>query len=135
MALVSLISFTGLLGSLIAWRLDRKDWDQIRNLTQWKLNLVKGVAAKLNQPLEQVKLRQEDLVNCHVQAQTNTLAAVVNKVHPVFAPYTSFHPTQTRLSRFTAYHLQVNLFVIASMVYFGPTYRQGDILRQDTFLD
>lgn len=56
-------------------------------------------------------------------------------MHPVFAPFSSFSATETRLTRFTSYHLQINLFVIASMAYFGPSYRQGDILRQDSFVD
>lgn len=66
MGLVSLISVAGLVGSLIAWRKDRKDFEYIKNLEGWKLELVKGVSAKLDQPLELVKLRQQDLVDCHV---------------------------------------------------------------------
>lgn len=48
MGLVSLISIAGLVSSLIAWRKDRKDFEYIKNLEGWKLELVKGVSAKLD---------------------------------------------------------------------------------------
>jgi|LauGreDrversion4_2_1035121.scaffolds.fasta_scaffold352745_2 hypothetical protein len=52
MAIVICVSFAGLLGSLIAWKFDRKDLAEIKELTGWKLNLVMAVAAKLNQSVE-----------------------------------------------------------------------------------
>lgn len=51
------------------------------------------------------------------------------------APFTSFLATQTRLVRLTAYLLQFNIVILALMMVYGPEYRQGDNLRQDTFLD
>lgn len=57
-----MISLAGVLGSLIVWRMDVKDWDEIRNLSGWKLDLVTEVAQRQNQPLEQVRLRQADIV-------------------------------------------------------------------------
>ena len=48
MGVVSLISFAGLFGSLVAWKLDKKDTKEINELSGWKLSLVMAVAAKLN---------------------------------------------------------------------------------------
>jgi hypothetical protein len=36
---------------------------------------------------------------------------------------------QSRLMRFNAYHLQINLYLLASMVVFGVSYRADDPLR------
>jgi hypothetical protein len=51
-ALVSLISIWGIIGSLVAWKMDRGDWSPIKNLAGWKLDLLKTVSEKLNQPFE-----------------------------------------------------------------------------------
>lgn len=123
MAIVICVSFAGLLGSLIAWKFDRKDLAEIKELTGWKLNLVMAVAAKLNQSVEQVKLRQSDLTTCSSQL------SIISKVHPIFAPFTTMIAGQSRLMRFNAYHLQINLYLLACMVVFGASYRADDPLR------
>jgi hypothetical protein len=129
MGIVSCVSFVGLLGSLIAWKFDRRDLTQINELSGWKLNLVMAVAAKTNESVELVKLRQSELTS------TSSQLSIIGKVHPLFAPFTTYIIGQSRLLRFTAYHLQVNLFMIACMVNFGPTYRANDSMRQELFLD
>lgn len=123
MAIVICVSFAGLLGSLIAWKFDRKDLAEIKELTGWKLNLVMAVAAKLNQSVEYVKLRQSDLTTCSSQL------SIISKVHPIFAPFTTMIAGQSRLMRFNAYHLQINLYVLACLVVFGASYRADDPLR------
>jgi len=52
---VSIISFIGLLGSVVVLRLDRKDWAEIKEFESqesWKLNLVKSVAENCGEPFE-----------------------------------------------------------------------------------
>jgi hypothetical protein len=61
--------------------------------------------------------------------------SIISKVHPIFAPFTSMIAGQSRLMRFNAYHLQINVFMLACMVVFGPSYRADDSLRQEIFLD
>jgi len=56
-ALVSMISIWGLIGSLVAIRMDRGDWAAISNLSGWKLNILQNVSCALDQPLDSVKLR------------------------------------------------------------------------------
>lgn len=129
MGIVSCVSFIGLLGSLIAWKFDRRDVTQINGLSGWKLNLVFAVAAKQNESVDLVKLRQSELTS------TRSQISIIAKVHPLFAPFTTYIAYQSRLLRFNAYHLQMNLFMIGCMVYFGPTYRVNDSMRQEIFLD
>lgn len=82
-----------------------------------------AVAAKLNQSVEYVKLRQCDLTTCSSQL------SIISKVHPIFAPFTTMIAGQSRLMRFNAYHLQINLYLLASMGVFGASYRADDPLR------
>jgi hypothetical protein len=49
------------------------------------------VSTKLSQPIEQVKLRGNDLIEHYVTSQT-ALAAIIKKIHPLFAPSCSFQP-------------------------------------------
>lgn len=83
MGIVSCVSFVGLLGSLIAWKFDRRDVTQSNELSGWKLNLVMAVAAKQNESVELVKLRQSDLTS------TTSQISIISKVHPLFAPFTT----------------------------------------------
>jgi hypothetical protein len=48
-----------------------------------------------------------------------TVQAVVNKIHPLVAPFTGSISTQSRLLRFSAYYLQINCFVVGLMINFG----------------
>ena len=58
----------------------------------------------------------------------------LDKIHPLLAPQ-SHSVTQTRLMRFAAYWLQFNLFAIAIMNAFGPSYRAKDNQRQEFIFD
>lgn len=127
-ALIASLCILSLVGSLVAWQSDRKDWQEISALSGWKLDLLQLVADKLGQPVERVKLRQADITSYHANAQP-TLLLITSKVHPLLAPFTSFSPTQSRFSRFTAYSTQVNLYIVAMALFFGSQYRQHDQMR------
>lgn len=68
---------------------------------------------------------------CNTQSQLS----IISKVHPLFAPFTTMIANQSRLLRFSAYQLQVNLFMLACMVNFGPSYRANDSMRLENFVD
>lgn len=132
--LITFLCFFSAIGSLIAWQYDRKDWSDINNLSGWKLDVVQNVASKLVQPLERVKLRQADITSYSANAQP-ALVLITQRTHPLLAPFSSFSATQTRLSRFTAYMTQINLYIAALALYFGSQYREHDQMRQEVFLD
>lgn len=102
-------------------------------MTAWQGDLIKDVAAQLEEPYESVKLRQRDILEFQVEQQLPFMAAL-SKVHPLLAPM-SFSVTQTRLMRFSAYIFQVNIFVLAILKVFGASYRAGDSQRHEFMLD
>ena len=61
--------------------------------------------------------------------------AISNKIHPLVAPFTTSIATQSRLLRFSAYFLQISLFELGLMIYFGPMYRESDSIRDKQFID
>lgn len=60
---------------------------------------------------------------------------VTAAIHPMFSANTSFMPAQPRVLRFSAYQLQINLYIIACMFFFDNDYRTSDLSRQDFVLD
>lgn len=57
-------------------------------------------------------------------------SATMYKVHPLYAPFCSFRPQASRLIRLSAYLLQVNTFLVATLwVFSEKAYRGNDSTR------
>lgn len=102
MSTVVLVAISSLFGSFIVWRMDKHDNEQVEKVSGWKMELVRAVAEELQQPVEEVKLRQAQITSLYAANQPFILA-VMGKVHPLMAPFASYVPGQSRLLRFTTY--------------------------------
>lgn len=93
-----------------------------------------GVAKKLHQPIKLVQLRQKAILDYYFSGPSFT-RHLFFALHPLVTAFTTFSPEQSRLIRFNAYQLQINLYTIGCIIYFGSSYRKNDVLRQEHFLD
>ena len=84
--------------------------------------------------MNKVKLRQSDITAYYANAQPQ-IVMILNKVHPLLSPLTSFDAEQSRTVRLISYMTQVNLYLTLLAVFFGTSYRNADTARKDVFLD
>lgn len=94
------------------------------------------VSRELHQPYAEVDFRRKNLAMYRNVCPNSVFVHALLQTHPAAAPFVSYFATQSRLLRFSAYTLQINIFSILVSCYFSRTsYRLTSIRHDDSVID